>query len=91
MPTPLLGRPESHVGYIRERSNGNVTLTRFYHESYGGAIYPGARLMTISCQMNERLFRRGGHLFDQLVIARAYVEGAMAAKIKKTVREMQRF
>jgi hypothetical protein len=93
MPTPLLKRPESHSGYVRDRSNDGFTLIRVTHESFGGALFPGdSRLMKISYQMNQRLFNYRSQLFEQLITARAYAEGKVAAEqVTKTVSELQRF
>jgi hypothetical protein len=47
--------------------------------------------MQISYRMTHELYYGRGQLFDQAVSARAYVQGAMAADIKKTVGELQNF
>jgi hypothetical protein len=96
IPTPLLKNAASHVGFVRERSNDIVTLIRFTHQSHSGALYPGdSKLMTISYHMNQRLFGGVGsrsQLYEQVISARAYADGVVAAEqIKKSVSEMQRF
>lgn len=93
IPTLLLKRPESHIGYIRDRSNSQFTLIRVTPESFRGPLFPGdSRLMKISYQMNQRLFNCHGQLFEQLITARAYAEGKFAAEqVTKTVSEMQCF
>jgi hypothetical protein len=93
IPTPLLKNAASHVGFVRERSNDSVTLIRFTHQSHSGALYPGdSKLMTISYHMNRRLFDYRSQLFEQVISARAYADGEVAAEqIKKTVSEMQCF
>jgi hypothetical protein len=91
IPTPLL-KTLSHVGYVKERSDRSVSVIRFTHELNNGAIFPSdSRLMQISYRMTHELYYGRGQLFDQAVSARAYVEGAMAADIKKTVGELQNF
>ena len=48
--------------------------------------------MTISYHMNQRLFRSRSQLFEQVISARAYADGEVAAEqAKKTVSEMQCF
>ena len=93
IPTPLLKNAASHVGFVRERSNDSVTLIRFTHQLHDGALYPDdSKLMTISYHMNQSLFRSRGQLFEQVISARAYADGEVAAEqIKKTVSEMQCF
>jgi len=93
IPTPLLKKPESHLGYVPERSNDVTTLIRFTHESFNGAIFPGdSQLMKISYHINQRLFNYRSQFFEQFITARAYAEDEAAAEeIKETVSEMQCF
>ena len=93
MPTLLLKKPASHVGYVPDRSNKDVTLIRFTHDSYKGALFPSdSRLLKVSYHMNERLFNYRSQFLEQLITARAYAEGTVAAvEVKKIVSEMQRF
>jgi hypothetical protein len=83
----------SQAGFVRERSNDSVTLIRFTHQSHSGALYTGdPKLMTISYHMNQRLFAYRSQLFEQVISARAYVDGEVAAELlKKTVSEIQCF
>ena len=66
---------------------------RFTHQSHSGALYPGdSKLMTISYHKNQRLFRSRSQLFEQVISARVYADGEVAAEqSKKTVSEMQCF
>ena len=92
IPTPLLKKGSSYVGYVKERSDQDVSVIRFTHEFYKGAIFPDdSRLMQIAYSMTRELYYGRGQLFGQLVSARAYVEGVMAAEIKKPVGELQNF
>jgi len=92
IPTPLLRKASSHVGYVRERSDEDVTLIRFTHELHSGPVFPGdSRLMRISYHMSQKLFEHSSQLFGEAITARAYVEGVVAAEIKKSVGEMQNF
>lgn len=92
IPTPLLKKASSHEGYVRERSDKHVTLIRFTHDSDNAPIFPGdSRLMQLSYHMNRELFERSSRLFGEVITARAYVQGVMAAEINKAVGEMQNF
>ena len=93
MPRLLLKNGSSHVGYVKERSDEDVSLIRFTHEAHKGPIFPDdLRHMLVSYRMTHELY--SGHrrqLFDQVVSVRAYVEGEMAAEIRKPVAELQNF
>jgi hypothetical protein len=93
MPTPLLKNPASHVGYVRDRSNKEITLIRFTEESYKGALFPGdSRVMKVSYYVDQRLFEHRSQIFEQDITVRAYAEDEVAAaEAKKTVSEMQQF
>jgi hypothetical protein len=81
LPTLLLNKPASHVGYVRERSDQGVTLIRFTHESYMGALFPGdSQTMKISYHMNQKLFDYRSQFFEQIISARSYAESAVAVK-----------
>ena len=90
VPTPLL-RKVVALSLIRDRSNDKVSFFRITHESIG-AIYPGDSKRTqVSYQMDSALFGRQAELFGQLMTAKAYVAGQLAAAIQRPVREMQRY
>jgi hypothetical protein len=93
IPTQLLKEPESHVGYVRDRSTDQITLIRFTHESHKGALFPGdSRLMKISYHMSQRLFNHRSEFFKQSITVSAYAEGEVAAEeIKTPASEMQCF
>jgi hypothetical protein len=93
IPTPLLKKAASHIGYVPDRSDDDVTLIRFTHEAYRGVLFPGdSRLMTVSYHMNQRLYDYRSQFFEQFIVARAYAGGEVAAEeVRKTVSEMQRF
>jgi hypothetical protein len=50
-----------------------------------------SRCVLISYRVTHELYCSRGQLFDQLVSIRAYVEGDIAAEIKKPVGELQNF
>ena len=93
MPAPLLKKPASHVGYVPDRSNKEITLIRFTEESYRGTLFPGdSRVLKVSYYVDQRLFEHRSQIFQQLIGARAYAEDKVAAdEVKKTVSEMQQF
>jgi len=88
-----LSKPASHVGYVHERSNKEMTFIRFTEEAYRGAVFPGdSRVMKVSYYVDQRLFERRSQVFAQAITARAYAEDKVAAaEVKKTVSEMQQF
>jgi hypothetical protein len=90
VPTPLL-RKVAALSLVRDRSNDKMSLFRITQESFG-EIYPGDSKRTqVSYRMDSVLFGRQGELFGQLMTAKAYVAGQLAAEIQKPVREMQRY
>lgn len=93
MPTPLLKKPASHVGYVPDRSNKESTLIRFTEESHRGALFPGdSRVMKVSYYVDQQLFERRSQVFERVITARAYAEDEVAAaEAKKTVSEMQQY
>jgi hypothetical protein len=93
MPAPLLKKPASHVGYVPDRSNKEITLIRFTEESYRRTLFPGdSRVLKVSYYVDQRLFEHRSQIFQQLIGARAYAEDKVAAEeVKKTVSEMQQF
>jgi len=92
-PVRVTKEPETHVNYVRDRSDSTVCFFRAAHRDESNVIYPGDRKIIISVPyyLDTRMFMFRGRLFDELVRAMFYRQGFRPLMIEKPFGEFQIF
>lgn len=92
-PTRLLNPHTIFDKKVQDRSDELVTLFRATRDSRQSDIYPGDTKVVIKVPywVDYTIFRDPRGVFDQNVVATAYVHGELVAVAERVVRELQNF
>jgi hypothetical protein len=90
-PTPLLDGVV-HTIRVDDRSNGRSTLFRLVGSEIGRALRPDdEQPVRLGYFIDKDIFWRRKELFDEIVRARAMVDGEIIEEVERPVRELQDF
>jgi hypothetical protein len=93
IPTQLLDPLTKYMLKIESKSDNKLSFFRSTQNTHSAEIYPGDKkiVMDIDYRVDNPLFFKRGNLFNERVIATAYIHGAKAAVTERIVEELQCF